>query len=405
MEINADRLKSSLQEMAQIGFVSEEKGINRLGFNDSDKEARDLFITWLEQAGLRIQIDPIGNIFGIRNSKQESEKPVIIGSHLDTVGEGGAFDGAIGVLGGLEIIRTLNDYGIQTRKPIAVADFSHEEGPRFNRNMMGSVALTGKMELADIYALKDKNSITVLEALKKIGYQGTGPWIQPDSFFELHIEQGPILEMEKKTIGVVEGIQGIAWYECLYEGFASHAGPTPLNTRRDSLLGAAELFCRLRELASSRKDGTVITVGCCEIKPNEINVIPGKTLFTLDIRQFIHDRYLETKELAIQLFHEVAEKHNLSGVINIKTEVLPTTFPENMVQLIEDGAKSYNYSFKRMPSGAGHDAQIMHEVCPTTMIFTPSLGGVSHTPLERTSYEDIAKATNVLMAAALNRAG
>jgi N-carbamoyl-L-amino-acid hydrolase len=402
--VNEERLVGTLKQMAQIGFVSEEKGINRLALNESDKKARELFVQWLKEAGLKVQVDPIGNISGIRKGKHGYDNPVVMGSHLDTVGEGGAFDGAIGVLGALEVIRTLNDNAVETEKPVAIMNFTHEEGPRFNRNMMGSVALTKSMKLDDIYAMKDRDGITVLDALKKTGFLGTDPWLKAESYFELHIEQGPVLEMEKKQIGVVEGIQGIVWYECVYKGEASHAGPTPLEVRKDSLLGAADLFCNLRELAVQRQDRTVVTVGCCDIYPNEINVIPGKTAFTVDVRQFDPYRFNEVKMLIKKLVGEIAAKHSLEWEMKVKTEVLPVAFAKEMVDLVEAGAKKLGYTYKRMPSAAGHDAQLMHQVCPTAMIFVPSVGGVSHTPKEKTEFKDIAHGTNILLSAVLERA-
>lgn len=404
LEVNAERLTNSLKEMAEIGFVSEEKGINRLALNKSDKQARDLFVEWLKDEGLHINIDPIGNTAGIREGKSGLDNPVMIGSHLDTVTEGGAFDGSIGVLGGLEVIRVLNEQKIATERPVAVMNFTHEEGPRFKRNMMGSVAMTGAMPLEEIYAMKDKDGITVLEALKETGYLGTDPFLKAGAFLEMHIEQGPILEMEKKEVGVVEGIQGIIWYQCFYEGASSHAGPTPLETRRDSLLGAAELFCKLRELAVSRQDRTVVTVGCCDIYPNEINVIPGRTDFTIDMRQFDRDRYDQMKGLIAELVRETAEKHYLEWGMETRTEVFPVAFNKGVVDVVESSTKELGYSYRKMPSAAGHDAQLMHAVCPTGMVFVPSIGGVSHTPRELSSYEDIAKGTNVLLNTALKLA-
>jgi N-carbamoyl-L-amino-acid hydrolase len=394
-----------MKQMSEIGFVSKEEGINRLALNESDKKARDLFAQWLKDEGLHVRIDPIGNIVGIREGCSGLEDPVVMGSHLDTVSQGGAFDGAIGVLGGLEVIRTLNDQGVVTERPVAVIDFTHEEGPRFKRNMMGSVALTGAISLDDIYAMTDKDGVTVLDALKQTDYLGTDPWLKAGAYLEMHIEQGPVLEMEKKEVGVVEGIQGIVWYQCFYEGESSHAGPTPLEVRKDSLLGAAELFCRLRELAVLRKDGTVVTVGCCDIFPNEINVIPGRTEFTIDMRQFDHDRYVEMKGLINDLVREIAEKHSLKWGMDVRTEVLPVAFHKDVVNVIESSTEELGYSYKRMPSAAGHDAQLMHAVCPTGMIFVPSIGGVSHTPKELSSNENIVKGTNVLLRSVLKIAG
>ncbi len=406
MEVNGKRFEASMEAMRKIGFVSPEEGINRLGLNENDKQARNLFVRWLKDAGLEVRIDPIGNILGIRPDKNGNcDKPVIMGSHLDTVGQGGAFDGAVGVMGGLEVLRTLNDHDVKTDKPVAVMNFTHEEGPRFKRNMMGSVALTGDVSLDVLYGLKDHEGITVLEALQATGYLGTDPWVKADSYFELHIEQGPVLEAEQLTVGVVQGIQGIVWYECAYLGFASHAGPTPLHLRRDSLLGAAELFVELRKLAENRQDGTVVTVGCCDIEPNEINVIAGKTRFTIDVRQFDRKRYDEMKRMVLDLVERTARKHNLEWTCTVRTEVFPVAFDAGLVDLVEEGARTLGCRYKRMPSGAGHDAQLMAAVYPTAMVFVPSAGGVSHTPVEHTEYPDLIQGVKVLLYAVLRRSG
>jgi len=392
-----------LEEMGQIGYGGPEKGVTRLALSDEDKQARDLFVSWLREAGLEVTIDPIGNIFGLRKGAT-NEPPVMAGSHLDTVREGGAFDGALGVLGALEAIRTLNDCGIHTHKPVAVACFTDEEGARFQPCMLGSGVVAGLIRLEEAYAKKDDAGISVREELERIGYKGK-EWLKPGAYFELHVEQGPILDAKGISIGIVEGIQGIAWWQGKYQGEANHAGTTPLDMRRDALLGAAELVCFLRRLAGELGHDTRTTVGRLRPHPDIINVIPGQAHFTMDLRQYEEVLYEEGKRHAEQLVAQIASNRNLEYELEMVGDAKPVHFNPDMVNLIEEMAKKAAFSYMRIPSGAGHDAQYMRAICPTTMIFVPSIKGRSHCPQEKTDFEHAAKGATVLVNAILELAG
>lgn len=371
LQVNRDRLRKSLEEMGQIGYGGPEKGVTRLALSDEDKRARDLFVSWLEEADLKVIIDPIGNIFGLREGAT-SKPPVTAGSHLDTVREGGAFDGALGVLGALEAIRTLNDCSIRTHKPVAVACFTDEEGARFQPCMLGSGVVAGLMRLEEAYAKKDDAGVSVREELERIGYKGK-EWLKPGAYFELHVEQGPILDAKGISIGVVEGIQGIAWWQGKYHGEANHAGTAPLDMRRDALLGAAELICSLRRLAEELGHDTRTTIGRLRPHPDIINVIPGQAHFTIDLRQYDEALYEECKMYAEQSVARIASNRNLEYELEMVGDAKPVHFNPDMVNLVEKMAKGAAFSYMRLPSGAGHDAQYMHAICPTAMIFVPSI--------------------------------
>ncbi|MCF7936457.1 MAG: Zn-dependent hydrolase [Synergistales bacterium] len=394
VEINGKRLEESLRIMGRIGFVSDEQGISRLALGEAAREARELFVSWLEEENLEVRIDPIGNIFGIRPGRRDGD-PVIAGSHLDTVHEGGAFDGALGVLAGLEVIRSLNEGKIETEHPVAVAAFTNEEGVRFQPDMMGSMVMAGKLPLEEALAARDDDGRTVGEELERIGFRGSDS-VTPKAYLELHIEQGPVLEDEEKEIGIVEGIQGIAWWRCHFRGKAGHAGTTPIPLRRDALLGAADLCCRIRELAVELGENTVATMGRLAPEPDMVNVIPSRARCTVDMRQYDPELYEEGQKEVRQLVEEIANTHGLEAELEQMADARPVRFPPEVVEMVERHAQERGYSALRLPSGAGHDAQFMHYLCPTAMIFVPSIGGVSHTPVERTSYTDTARGCQVL---------
>ncbi len=403
LRVNSDRLRKSLEEMGQIGYGGPGKGVSRLALSDEDKRARDLFVSWLKEAGLEVIVDPIGDIFGLREGSIDAP-PVMAGSHLDTVREGGAFDGALGVLGALEAIRTLNDYGIRTRKPVAVACFTDEEGARFQPCMLGSGVVAGLMTLQEAYAKKDDAGISVEAELERIGYKGN-KWLKPVAYFELHVEQGPVLDAKGISIGVVEGIQGIAWWQGKYQGEANHAGTTPLDMRRDALLGAAELVCSVRRLAEEMGHDTRTTVGRLHPHPDIINVVPGQASFTIDLRQYDEALYEDGKKRAEALVAQAASNHRLEYELEMVGDAKPVHFDPAMVNLVEEMAREAAFSYMRLPSGAGHDAQYMHSICPTAMIFVPSIGGRSHCPQELTDFDDAAKGATVLANAMLRLAG
>jgi N-carbamoyl-L-amino-acid hydrolase len=400
--IDIERLKNTIEEMGQIGGKIKGSGITRLALSEEDGQARDLLIKWFKEENLEIKIDPIGNIFGIRKGILD-QPPIVAGSHLDTVKNAGIYDGAAGVLSALEVVKRLNDEDIETNIPIAVACFTNEEGARFQPLMMGSRVLVGQLSLKEVLRAQDDDGITVDEALNNIGYKGKDN-LQVQAFLELHVEQGPILDRHEIEIGVVEGVQGIAWWRGTLEGEANHAGTTPIEFRKDALLGGAELCFRLRKLAETLGNNSVITMGRLRPEPDVINVIPGSAWFTIDFRQYDERVFDEGKKLVEELVSKVAVENFLDYKISRVADVLPVHFESKMVELIETKAEGLGFSALRMPSGAGHDAQLLSLVCPTGMIFVPSRDGKSHCPDEMTSYEELSKGTNVLLQSILSLA-
>lgn len=402
--INSQRLHESLQTMGQIGSKPARQGITRLALSDEDRQGRDLFVKWLTEAGLDVRVDPVGNIWGIRSGKDITARPVMAGSHLDTVRNGGIYDGALGVLAGLEVIRTLNDNRVITEKPVAVTAFTNEEGARFQPDMMGSMFAAGVLDLDNALLSSDDDGITVQQALENIGYSGQDR-LEASAYLELHVEQGPQLDLEGVQIGVVQGIQGIAWWQGAYTGEANHAGTTPLEYRKDSLLAASELCLSLRSLAEELGNSTRTTMGRLHPLPDVVNVIPSKSWFTIDLRQYDIRLFETAKKKVESLVSEIAEKHGLEYSLEQRVDALPIRFPLSMAHMVERVARKNGYSYRNMPSGAGHDAQFMHRICPSAMIFVPSSGGRSHCPEEFTSREDIDRGADVLLRSMLELAG
>jgi len=400
-EINRERFLDSLLEMGQIGKNG--KGVNRLALNDSDKKARDRLIEWFREENLEVLIDPIGNISGLRKGKDKHKPPVMVGSHLDTVKKAGIYDGALGVLAGLAIIRYLNQEDIQTNQSVAVTSFTNEEGARFQPDMMGSMVCTGKLDPETAYKAKDDDGITVKEELQRIGYLGKDR-IFASHYLELHVEQGPILHSENLQIGVVEGVQGMAWWDAEYFGEANHAGTTPLHLRKDALLATAETCVKIREIAERIGNETVVTMGRLQLKPDIRNVIPSSTFFTIDFRQYKTDLYEAGQKTIVNQIKETTKKHGLEYTLTKTVDAKPVKFQNNMVSLIEEKTRQLGFNYKRMHSGAGHDAQFMTHICPTAMIFVPSINGKSHSPEEFTTKNDCINGANLLLNCVLDLA-
>ena len=394
IEVDSDRLWGTLMEMGEIGRKGE--GVNRLALNDANKEGRDLFLGYLREEGLDVHVDKIGNIFGLRKGANSLESPIVIGSHLDTVKDAGVFDGALGVLSGLEVIRLLNQNDIETRRGVAVGSFTNEEGARFQPDMMGSMVFTEQLSLEEAWKAQDDDGITVKDELKRIGYLGSDSFYA-GCFIELHIEQGPVIHSEGLGIGVVEGVQGMAWWDGEYTGEANHAGTTPLILRRDALLAAAELCCKLRETVQDLNHGSVATMGRLHPRPDIRNVVPGGAFFTLDFRQYETELYEKGKKEVVRLVEEIAGRHGIGFSLEQTVDAKPVRFDSGMVELVEKKTNELGLSYKRMHSGAGHDAQLMSYICPTAMIFVPSIGGRSHCPEERTTKVDCVNGANVLL--------
>ncbi|MFH2110356.1 MAG: Zn-dependent hydrolase [Candidatus Bathyarchaeota archaeon] len=401
-KVDGGRLEKALREMGEVG-ATPSGGVSRLALSDTDREARDLLVSWFRELSLEVKIDPIGNIFATRRGQEDSE-PVMMGSHIDTVKDAGIFDGALGVLGALEVLRTLDDSDTETAKPVAVATFTNEEGARFQPDMMGSMVYAGELGVEEAYESRDDDGVIVKQELDRIGYRGEDS-LTPSCYLELHVEQGPVLHSTGHMIGVVEGVQGIAWWHGCYVGQANHAGTTPLELRRDALLGASDLNMRLRALAEETGEASVATMGRLSPSPDVINVVPGRADFTVDFRQYEPRLFTEGKSRVEALVQEVAERHRLERSLRQSADAQPVRFDKSMVDLVESKARKLGLSHTKIPSGAGHDAQFLSHVCPTAMVFVPSIGGLSHCPEERTSFSDCENGANVLLECVQELAG
>ncbi|MCB0493667.1 MAG: M20 family metallo-hydrolase [Cyclobacteriaceae bacterium] len=395
-KINSTRLNKRIEEMAQFGALTS-GGVKRLTLAPEDKAARDLFRQWMEELGLEIAIDEIGNMFGILKGKNE-DQCIGIGSHLDSVPTGGRYDGPVGVLGALEVTQTLIENNIKLNSTLVVANYTNEEGVRFFPDMMGSLAHANPNEVSNYLKTEDKNGITVDNALKEIGYKGKMKCgtINYNHFIEIHIEQGPILEEKKIDIGIVQGVQAIHWLKLTLLGKSAHAGTTPLSARKDTFYALSKLSCFARELCNEI-DNQLITIGSIDVKPNAINVVPEEVVATLDMRN-LSDANLQQAKNQLEKF--MATDDSFSH-ITVQKEILvnvpAVTFNKEVVDAIDKSCKQLDYSSYKMHSGAGHDAQILATRYPAAMIFIPSKNGVSHAVDEYSSPEQIEKGANVLL--------
>lgn len=407
MKVNLERLLSNLDRFAQIGKAGA-TGVERIALSDEDKLARDLLRSQMEEAGLEVQIDQLGNMIGLRKGQQDLP-PVAMGSHLDTVFQGGRFDGALGVIAGLEVIQCLNDAGVETEKPIALINFTNEEGVRFAPDMMGSHVFSGQADVEGILASKayDNPAETVGSCLEAIGYAGELPCgnYSLDSFLELHIEQGPTLETDGIDIGAVNKVQGIFWTRYTIEGQANHAGTTPIAYRKDAGYAASQLMSYMGDYPRIHDERVLTTVGTVSFKPNAVNIVPESAEFTLDVRSVDKEALLAAQKNIDQKIDEVIKSHDLSVSREEMVRFAPVDFDQKIVEMIVNEAKAHGLSVREMPSGAGHDAQMMAAVCPTAMIFVQSVNGISHNVKELTLDSDLENGANVLLNALLARAG
>ena len=405
LRINEARLMARLAELAAIGATAD-GSCCRLALTDEDKAGRDLVMRWMRELGLEVRVDPIGNIFGWRRGTEDVE-PVMTGSHIDTVRTGGRYDGNLGVLGALEVVRVLNEAGIATRRPLVVGVFTDEEGARFQPDMLGSLVYVGGLPLQQAYATVGIDGKALKDELARIGYLGDAPLplARPHAFVELHIEQGPVLDAEGVTIGAVENLQGISWQEVRIDGQSNHAGTTPMRLRHDAGYCAAAIGHFLRHLAREMGADQVATMGALTLHPGLINVIAARAKVTVDLRN-TDEALLQQAERRFARF--VAQLAIEEGV-KIETRSLarfePVTFDRGVADLVARTAKKLGHSCRPMTSGAGHDAQMMARICPTAMIFVPSVGGISHNPAEHTEPAHLAAGTDVLLHTLLELAG
>jgi len=402
LQVNGERLWASLMELAQIG-ATPKGGVCRLAASDLDGQARRLFIRWCEEAGCTVRVDKIGNIFARRPGRDPHLAPVMTGSHLDTQPTGGKFDGAYGVMAGLELVRTLNDLGYETTAPIEIVAWTNEEGSRFSPAMVGSGVFAGVFDLAEGLARPDNlTGVTLGAELERIGFAGPEPvgGCPVAAYFEAHIEQGPILEAAGKPIGVVTGAQGQRWYEITVTGQEAHAGPTPMPRRRDALVGAARMIDAVNRIGHAYAPYACATVGFVRVSPNSRNTIPGQVFFTVDFRH-PYDPVLSHLRQACQ---EAASAIGLEAEVKEFWYFPPTPFHPDLVAAVRNAAGAQGYAHQDIISGAGHDAVYMARVAPSAMVFVPCIGGISHNEIEDAKPEDLTAGCNVLLNAALDRA-
>ncbi len=412
LRVDGARLWDRLVELGEIGAIKGpdgEEGCARLALTDADRQGRDLVVGWMGDLGLQITIDGIGNVVATRAGTDPTAAPVMTGSHIDTVATGGRFDGNLGVLAGLEVLETLEQHAVPTTHPIAVAFFTDEEGARFAPDMLGSLVYAGGLaleEALDVIAVDDGARLG--DELARIGY--AGPWpcpaaVAPHAYIELHIEQGPILEDEGITIGVVEGVQGISWTELVISGWSAHAGTTPMHLRRDAGYVAAEITTFVRRLALELGAAQVATVGRLEVRPDLVNVIPNGATLSIDLRN-TDDDILRRAEAALAAeVDRLAAAEGVTVASRSLARFEPVDFDPAMVDLVEDTARRLGHSTRRMPSGAGHDAQMLARICPAGMIFTPSVNGLSHNIAEHTHPADVTAGADILLQTLLTLAG
>ena len=405
MRIDRARLEQSIQELGKIGETPR-GGLTRVALTDEDRRGRDLMVRWMRDAGLRVTVDQMGNIFGERPGS-ERLPPVMMGSHVDSVPTGGKYDGQLGVLCGLETIRALNEHKIRTRHPVTLAIFTNEEGARFQPAMIASGVMAGKIPLEDAYNARDKDGIRLVDELERIGYLGAEPCVPRPfrAYLELHIEQGPFLEEEGLAVGVVDGIVAISWSRLAIHGVQDHAGPTPMRIRHDALVAAADVVAGVRGIARKLGGELVTTVGNLTVHPNIVNAIPGMVTLSIDMR----DPRSETLDRALPLLDRVVEEACRREGVRYELEHywrMPyTPFAPDVVAAVERAAKASGARYRHILSGAGHDAQYMAALGPAGLIFVPSRDGRSHCEEEFTSMDDIEHGATTLFLTAVDLAG
>lgn len=405
MRVDGARLNARLQELARIGATAG-GGVTRLAASDEDKAGRDQLHAWMAAAGLDVRIDDFGNMTGIRAGSADAP-PVLLGSHCDTVVRGGRYDGALGVLGALEVLETLNDHGVATTKPVAVVNWTNEEGVRFEPAMQCSGVLAGRFTQDEVYGRTDRAGLRFVDELTRIGYLGDAANrpLPASAYLELHIEQGPVLEAEGLPVGIVGGIVGITWIEVTMTGQSDHAGPSPMHLRRDALVAAAKVIAGVERIATERDDIAVSTVGRLTLEPNIINTIPGKVTFSVDFRH-PDPAVLEGQVARLsELVEAVSAETGVRGEVRRFWTSEPTPFDPAVVGAVERAVRELGLPKRTLWSGAGHDAKYLADVCPSAMIFVRSRGGLSHCEQEHSDPDDIEAGANTLLLATLVLAG
>ncbi|AXQ48789.1 Zn-dependent hydrolase [Pseudomonas vlassakiae] len=400
--VDSARLWQSLMDLARLG-ATPKGGVCRLALTDLDRQARDLFVQWTEAAGCSVSVDAVGNIFARRPGRNPKLPPVMTGSHIDTQPTGGKFDGCFGVMAGLEVLRTLNDLGIETEAPLEVVVWTNEEGSRFAPCMMGSGVFAGKFTLEETLAKRDAQGVSVGEALDAIGYAGQRAVLghPVGAYFEAHIEQGPILEDQAKTIGVVLGALGQKWFDLTLRGVEAHAGPTPMHLRKDALVGAAAVVEAVNRTAHAHQPHACGTVGCLQAYPGSRNVIPGEVRMTLDFRHLEGDQLQAMIADVRTVIEATCAKHGLSHELVPTADFPALYFDRACVDAVRQSAQALGLPHMDIVSGAGHDAIFLAELGPAGMIFVPCENGISHNEIENATPEDLAAGCAVLLRAML----
>jgi len=398
VKVQPDRLLADLEALAEVGDTGD-GGNCRLALTDEDAGGRELVVGWMRSLGLDVRVDRIGNVVATRAGADPSLAPVMTGSHIDTVRTGGRYDGTLGVLAGLEVVRALDDAGMRTRRPVAVAFFTDEEGSRFAPDMLGSLVYAGGMPLEDALDIVAIDGAVLGDELERIGWAGDAavPGPAPHAYVELHIEQGPLLEEQGITIGAVTGVQGISWQELVVTGQANHAGTTPMRLRHDAGYVAGSVVTFARELATSLGGHQVATVGRLGLHPDLVNVVAARATLTIDLRNTDAAVLAEAESRLRSHAEAVASAEGVTLAWRHLAEFDPVAFDPVVVDLVEATARRLDLSVMRLPSGAGHDAQMLARVCPTGMVFVPSRAGISHNPAEYTDPEYLGAGADVLL--------
>ncbi|WP_227378418.1 Zn-dependent hydrolase [Haladaptatus halobius] len=403
--IDNQRYRERFEKFSEIGATDRE-GVNRPSLSNENKEARYTIVEWFRDAGLSVTIDEVGNIFGRREGNDADLDPVLFGSHIDSQYNGGRYDGVIGVLGSLEVIEALNDANITTERPLEVVAWSNEEGVRFQPDMLGSGVFCDIFDVEYAYSREDKNGKTFGEELERIDFKGDTP-SEPrplHCYFELHVEQGPFLEQEDLPVAAVEGVFGFSWMNVTFEGQANHAGPTPMDMRHDAMVATSDVVQAVRRITATEGTDLVGTVGSVDVWPNAINVIPETVEFTLDFRSY-DDEVVETAVQRIQQEIEwAAEREGLKYEFEEIMRIDADPFDQGCIDTVVESIEELGYDYTRLVSGAGHDANYLNKICPTSMIFVPSVDGISHRESEYTEWEDIQVGTEVLLEAVQKQA-
>jgi N-carbamoyl-L-amino-acid hydrolase len=401
--LDYDRLVASMEEQAAIG-ATDAGGLDRLALSDSDQQVRDWFHERMIEEGLNVRIDEFGNMFGRRAGTDPNAAPVLLGSHLDSQPSGGIYDGPLGVIAALEIVRTLNEEGVETTHPIEIANWTNEEGSRFQPAMQGSGVWTGAHDVDVEYAKVDADGETLENELERIGYKGDVPAEfreEYEAYLELHIEQGPSLEEAGADVGIVTDIVGFTWGELMFTGEPDHSGPTPMHYRSDALVAAADVITQVRRIPGTLGERTVGTVGYIDAAPNSVNIIPGEVTLTWGFRDPDDAIVQRAYERVVLEAEHAAEREGVALAYEETMRAHSVNFAERCVDAVQSGADELGYTSERLISGAGHDATHLASVTDTSMVFAVSEGGKSHSPAEYTGWDDCYAAANTLFRAAL----